>query len=93
MIILHSLQDDLVYSHPEETFSIEVEPRLTMSFEGLGSTMSFYKKCSTECPNFLHNFNTCILLSNYFTHQATFSMKVAHCYNIAKKAARAIIGF
>ena len=33
------------------------------------------------------------MLSNYFTHRATFSLNVTRCYDVAKNAATAAIGF
>ena len=33
------------------------------------------------------------MLLNYFTHRATFSLNVTRCYDVAKNAATAAIGF
>ena len=40
---------------------------------------------------FLQNFN--IVLLDYFTHRATFSLNDTHCYDVAKNTAMAAIGF
>ena len=84
---------DMVDCHTEEKLSTSAEPRLTMLFDGWKSNMSSRKErailfYSTKCPNFFHNFY--IMLLNYLTYRATFSMNVTRCHDVAKYAA---IGF
>ena len=80
--MVHSLRDDMVDCHPEETLLTEAEPRSTMLSEGLRSTMSSREECNIYfiMPNVPISFTTSImcdyLLLKKFVHRANFYWNV-----------------
>ena len=87
----------MVDCQPEETLSTEAGPRSTVLFEGRRSTMSSRKECYIYFiePNVPISYRTLnnIMLLNYFTHRATFSINVTLCSDVANNATSAAIGF
>ena len=86
----------MVDCRPKETLSVEAELRETMFFEGWRFTMSSRKECNVYfiISKVLISYTTSrFRLLNYYTHRATFSLNVNRCYDVAKNAATAAIGF
>ena len=84
--------------HPSrKALSTEAEPRWTM-LSSRGDDLPCHPVKNLICyfiiPNVLISYITSIL-QNYidFTHRATFSLNVTRCYDVAKNAAAAAIGF
>ena len=70
--------------------STEAEPRWTMLFEGLRSTMSSRKEYDIYfiVPNFPISYT---VSSNYFPHRVTYSINGIRCFDFAKNNATAAI--